>query len=312
MLPYPKHNIAILFALSIISFFSCTPEEDIKLSLDKTSIEMNVGDTQEIKVSAYTTNRKSKAKWSSSNYSVAMISPIPGGVEVRGVSPGKALVTFQLGDVFVSCSITVIANHHSYVIMGVVNGKEVRWATCNVGAGRPEEYGDYFSWGEAFPKSNYTWSTYKFGVTSVALTKYVTDNPFGTFDNKTTLDAEDDAATVNWGSPWRMPTDAEWVWLISNCTWTWTTNYNGSGVAGYIVASNSSVHDSGQIFLPVGGCYRSSGLINVRSDGYYWSSSLYPGFSGSAYSMHFPFSNGHIERNNADRSSGQSVRPVSD
>ena len=93
----------------------------------------------------------------------------------------------------------------------------VKWATCNVGATKPEEYGDYFAWGETDPKSTYDWSTYKYcNGSSSTLTKYNTDNSQGTVDNKTTLDLSDDAARANWGDSWRMPTDAELTELRSN------------------------------------------------------------------------------------------------
>ena len=87
-------------------------------------------------------------------------------------------------------------NHHEYVDLGL----SVKWATCNIGANSPEEYGDYFAFGEVKPKSDYTWSNYKWCESSTyTLTKYCTESNYGIVDNKTVLDPEDDAAVVNWG-----------------------------------------------------------------------------------------------------------------
>ena len=156
--------------------------------------------------------------------------------------------------------------NHEYVDLGL----SVKWATCNVGATKPEEYGDYFAWGETQPKSNYDWSTYKYCNGSYkTLTKYNNSSSYGTVDNKTTLDLSDDAARANWGGSWRMPTRAEQDELRNNCTWTWTTQ---NGVNGYKVTSKSN---GNSIFLPAAGYRDDSSLNNAGSTGYYWSSSLY-------------------------------------
>ncbi|MDY4512770.1 MAG: hypothetical protein SPE10_04900, partial [Paludibacteraceae bacterium] len=112
------------------------------------------------------------------------------------------------------------ANGHEYVDLGL----SVKWATCNVGASKPEEYGNYYAWGETTTKSTYNWSTYKWcNGSKTTLTKYNTSSSYGTVDNKTVLELADDAARANWGGAWRMPTDAEWTELRENCTWTWIT-----------------------------------------------------------------------------------------
>ncbi len=107
-------------------------------------------------------------------------------------------------------------NGHDYVDLGLPSG--LIWATCNVGAAKPEDYGDYFAWGETEPKDDYWWSTYKWcNGDWDKLTKYCTDSYYwdssssSSMDNKTVLDPEDDAAHVNWGGSWRMPTDEEWT-----------------------------------------------------------------------------------------------------
>ena len=163
-------------------------------------------------------------------------------------------------------------NGYEYVDLGL----SVKWATCNVGASKPEEYGDYFAWGEVAPKETYDWSTYKYcNGSSTTLTKYCTNSDFGTFgtiDNKTVLEAADDAARANWGSSWRMPTDAELTELREQCTWTWTTQ---NGVYGYKVTSKKSGYANKSIFLPAADFRDGSSLDGAGSYGYYWSSSLY-------------------------------------
>ena len=190
--------------------------------------------------------------------------------------------------------------NHEYVDLGL----SVKWATCNVGATKPEEYGDYFAWGETEPKSTYNWSTYKWCNGSYdTQTKYCTNSNYGTVDNKTVLDLSDDAARANWGGSWRMPTKAEQDELRNNCTWTWTTQ---NGVNGYKVTSDKN---GKSIFLPAAG-YRdtSGGLYFAGSGGYYWSSSLDAGYPDDAWSVYFDSSN--VYRGSSNRYYGHSVRPV--
>ena len=190
-------------------------------------------------------------------------------------------------------------NGHEYVDLGL----SVKWATCNVGATKPEEYGDYFAWGETEPKSTYDWSTYKWCNGSYdTQTKYCTSSSIGTVDNKTTLDLSDDAARANWGGSWRMPTKAEQNELRTECTWTWTTE---NGVNGYKVTSKSN---GNSIFLPAAGYRYDSSLSSAGSCGYYWSSSLYTDTPSHAYELTFYSS--YVLRGSRHRYSGLSVRPV--
>ena len=189
--------------------------------------------------------------------------------------------------------------NHEYVDLGL----SVKWATCNVGATKPEEYGDYFAWGETQPKDYYDWSTYKWcNGSKTTHTKYNTSSSYGTVDNKTTLDLSDDAARANWGGSWRMPTKAEQDELRNNCTWTWTTQ---NGVNGYKVTSKSN---GNSIFLPAAGYRDGSSLYDAGSYGFYWSSSLYTGYPGSAYYLFFGSS--RVDWYYDYRYYGHSVRPV--
>ena len=191
---------------------------------------------------------------------------------------------------------------HEYVDLGLPSG--LKWATCNVGANAPEEYGYYFAWGEVEPKTTYDWSTYKYGTNWDQLTKYCNDSYYGKdgfTDSKTVLDPEDDAATANWGGAWRMPTKEEQDELREKCTWTWTTQ---NGVNGYKVTGPNG----NSIFLPAAGYMRSSDLLSAGSNGYYWSSSLITGSPSYAYGVSF-FSD-YVDWYSKHRSCGQSVRPV--
>ncbi len=150
------------------------------------------------------------------------------------------------------------------------------WATCNVGAQNPWDYGDYFAWGETEPKDDdYSWSTYKYcNGSSSTMTKYCNESSYGYngfTDYLTVLLPEDDAATANLGKDWRMPTQAEIQELHDNCDWEWTSNYNGTGVAGRIVKSRNN---SNSLFLPAAGYRSGTGLYSAGSYGGYWSSSL--------------------------------------
>jgi len=180
-------------------------------------------------------------------------------------------------------------------------GLSVKWATCNVGATKPEEYGEYFAWGETEPKGDYSWSTYKWcNGSSSSLTKYNTDSSCGTVDNKTVLASEDDAAHVNWGGDWRMPTDAEWTELRTNCTWTWTTQ---NGVNGRLVTGPNG----NSIFLPAAGVRIGTYLSDAGSCGLYWSSSLNAGSPNGAWNVSFDSDN-VLRGNYGYRDLGQSVR----
>ena len=195
-------------------------------------------------------------------------------------------------------------NGHEYVDLGLPSG--TLWAICNVGATKPEEYGDYFAWGETQPKDYYDWSTYKWCNGSFnTQTKYNTNSSYGTVDNKTTLDLSDDAARANWGGSWRMPTDAELTELREQCTWTWSTQ---NGVYGNKVTSKKSGYTNKSIFLPAAGV-RDSSLIDAGSYGSYWSSSLYADYPYGAWDVYF-LSDMDVSRGSGYRDSGFSVRPV--
>ena len=181
-------------------------------------------------------------------------------------------------------------------------GLSVKWATCNVGATKPEEYGDYFAWGEVKPQKQYDWSTYKYcRGTRETLTKYCTSSSYGIVDNNTVLDSEDDAAVVNWGGAWRIPTKAEYDELRNNCVWKWIRQ---NGVNGYKVLGPNG----NSIFLPAVGFMTDGILLSAGRYGSYMLSSLHTNKSDFAYCMSF-FSDILIQ-GQLSRENGQTVRPV--
>ena len=178
--------------------------------------------------------------------------------------------------------------------VGLVDmGLSVKWAGCNIGANTPEEFGDYFAWGEVEPKTEYSLASYLFstGNDYTALTKY------NSSDKLTELVAADDAATVNWGGEWRMPTQTEWNELKTKCTWTRTTT-------GYrVTASNGN-----SIFLPYAGYKNDQGVQYADMAGYYWTSTLSSESVHSAY--YWWFRKSGIEKFSNNREWGLSIRPV--
>ena len=197
-----------------------------------------------------------------------------------------------------------IANAQTYVNLGLPSG--TLWADRNVGAASPEDYGDYFAWGETTAKSNYTWSTYTYANGDYnKLTKYCSKSDFGNngyTDTLTTLERTDDAATANWGSDWCMPTPAQFQELKANCTWTKTKR---NGKKGYEVKGKNV----NSIFLPAAGCRYGTDLGSAGSYGNYWSSSLFTDYPDSGRYLYF--SSSYVDPDDwSGRRCGQSVRAV--
>ncbi|MBR6015993.1 MAG: hypothetical protein IKT22_01410 [Prevotella sp.] len=195
--------------------------------------------------------------------------------------------------------------------LGLPSG--TKWANMNVGATKPEDYGLYFAWGETVGYTGDTsdgrlfdWANYKWCDGShTTLTKYCNKSDYGKdgfTDDKTVLDAEDDAATANWGEGWRMPTKAEIKELLDNTTNEWTEL---NGVKGRKFTSNTN---GNSIFLPASGYRNGGSLDGVGSVGIYWSSSLLEG--GPAYACSLDFYSGNADWSGGYRRYGQSVRPV--
>jgi len=229
-----------------------------------------------------------------------------------------------------------LINGHAYVDLGITSwGKKLLWATTNVGAENAWDCGSYFAWGETTAKSVYSWSTYKHcNGTSSTITKYCNSSNYGYngySDTKTVLEAADDAATANWGGPWRMPTYEQQIYLRSQCYWQWVSSYNGHDVKGFVVYKAKADADKGKysfnnpslsstystssdvhIFLPASGYINGSSASNEGSNGYYWSSCLYDDSSlpSFAWGLFFGSSQVTAPYGSYPRYCGRTVRPV--
>ena len=191
-------------------------------------------------------------------------------------------------------------DEHEWVDLGLTSG--TLWATCNVGATAPEDYGDYFAWGETEPKEDYSWSTYKWCNGSYKTqTKYCTNSKYGTVDDKTELEPEDDAAFVNWGSTWRMPTYDQQMELVTECSWQWTVV---NGVNGRLATGPNG----NTLFLPAAGCRYNSSLEDAGLYGYVWSRTLHE--SASHCARYLTFNRLDVDGHYYTRYQGFVVRPV--
>ncbi len=191
-----------------------------------------------------------------------------------------------------------------YVDLGLPSG--TLWATKNVGANVPEEFGDYFAWGETEPKEVYDWSTYKWcNGSDNTLTKYCNKTDYGYdgyIDDKSELDPEDDAAYVHWGSSWRMPTYDQLIELYENCTKTWTTL---NGVNGCLLTGPNG----NTLFLPAAGSRHDSTLGGEGVAAFYWSRTLGRSYLNGAYLVCIA-SDDVVWYNYHHRDYGFPVRPV--
>ena len=208
-----------------------------------------------------------------------------------------SLLTVGGCDSVYALTLTVDENYEPIVIdcdEAVDLGLSVDWAPFNLGATKPEEYGDYFAWGETKPKGYYFWDTYKFGDLA-NFTKY------NSADGLTRLALEDDAAAVNWGGYWRMPTVAEMEELFDNCSWTWTTK---NGINGYQVMGRNGQ----SIFLPAAGFSDWDDFYDEGEFAGYWMSELGSYVSDGTYLAFTKFTKS--KNKSFFRYRGYSIRPV--
>ncbi|MBO4341423.1 MAG: Ig-like domain-containing protein [Bacteroidales bacterium] len=288
------------------------------ITLSKTSLSLVIGEEETISVtSILPDNANDKTyTWSSSDNTVAVVDQ---NGKITAKVKGNAVIKVTANDgsgVSASCAVAV----KNPCPAGAVDlGLSVYWATCNLSesgfVSSPEQYGDYYAWGETEPKSNYDWSTYKWCNGSYnTLTRYCPSNQTyhwdgsGSPDNKTSFvdyNYADDAARKALGGKWRIPKDAEWTELREQCTWTWTTQ---NGVRGRLVKSKTN---GNSIFLPAAGYRIGTNLYYAGSRGYYWSSYLNTDNPSNAWYVDFT-SYGVYRSYDLSRYYGFSVRPVTD
>ena len=192
---------------------------------------------------------------------------------------------------------------HPHIIdLGLPSG--TKWACCNVGASAPENYGNYYAWGEVQTKNYFGASTYQFAVVNSVGNLYdaATEQYYSYTDIGTDIEGTNyDAATFNWGAPWRMPTFEQCLELINNCSWEWTSQNDVFGQK--IIGPNA-----GTIFLPAAGYRWYSDLGSAGSYGVYWSSTINEIIQD--YANFFDFESKGADTYNNDRSYGFPVRPV--
>ncbi len=278
-----------------------------QIVLSETSLSLQPNDMRFLTATVLPENAQNKVvAWQSSDTNVAEVNQ---SGKVIANANGTCVITCRATDgsgVKATCQVTVGSSgqqdNHEYVDLGLPSG--TKWATCNVGASKPEEYGDYFAWGETTPKNTYNWSTY-----------FDTDDGGSTFKKYnnngglTELLPEDDAATANWGSGWQMPSSDQ-IKELCNSSYTTSEWTQLNGVNGRKVTSKSN---GNSIFLPVAGS-RWYEAYDAGRLGYYWSSSLNPYKNDSeAYDLYF--SKGYWGWDDdyysyGSRGSGLSVRAV--
>lgn len=285
----------ILTAAFLALFASCvglkpvdpeSPEDvevtGITLSEAKISVEVNEEKTLVAEVRPSNATDKTVV-WSSDDASVASVTD----GKVKGVSAGSATITAKAGKFSASCAVTVTKKEEEHPddpdnpdpVINISSekmvdlGLSVKWAGWNVGASRPEEFGDYFCWGETSPKSSYWQDGYKWGVinkygTPDNITKYNVKAEYGTVDGRTRLTAADDAAYVNWGESWRMPTDEEKTELLANTVQTRDTL---NGVPGWAFTSKKN---NVSIFFPATGVKEQLNTSYVGEETIFWTATL--------------------------------------
>ena len=317
--------IAVLIALLVGCKKNETPSTVPLTGIQlEEEISVNRGETATLTATLVPSDATADITWESSDESIVTVS----GGEITGVEVGTATVTAKAGSVKAECAVTILPPKGA-VDLGMKLTREdgttykLYWAECNLGAEKPEDYGDYYAWGETAPKSDYSWETYKWcHGASNKLTKYClkanTDywDGEGTPDGKTVLDPEDDAAHVQLGGKWRMPTSKEMEALLAlkgNEDYTWEHFGEVDGLR--ITRKSTGV----ALLLPAAGYYNNTSLDLAGSAGQYWDATGYTGgyffvVPDNASSLFFmkdatlaPSGTGYNPRNR-----GFSIRPVTE
>ena len=269
------------------------------ITLDKKSLSLLIGEDATLSVTSILPEDADDKtySWSSSDSEIASVD---NSGKVTAKAKGKATIKAKANDgsgVFSYCSVIVKAPCPPDA---VDLGLSVYWGTCNIGASSPEGYGLFYAWGETETKTSFTFDNYKY-KNKFGYTKYGYE--------KKVLDPEDDVAHVKLGDNWRIPTTDEWDELWENCTSTWTSNYNSTGVSGMIFKSKIKGFSDKTIFLPASGYPDWS----QNREGHYMPSSLAPWDSSwSDYPIwEVYFREDWVNRRmKSRRACGFSVRPV--
>ena len=289
------------------------------VSLNLNNLELGIGESVTLKATVEPADYTGELVWSSNDPTVATVE----NGKVTGIAEGNTLITASVGTMAAACEVVVIQK----IPAGAVDlGLSVYWASCNIGASKPEEYGDYYAWGDVdtyyssldpltwkagkeygFCFYNYKWCNGSYDT----ITKYCSDESAevwagtGTPDNIAVLEDADDVAHVKLGGKWRMPTIEEWEELVTKCIVTWTTQ---NGVNGALIAAPNG----NTIFLPAAGYgYQTEPGYHIGETCDYWSSSLDISWSICACELYVS-DYGLDYSGSGPRESGLSVRPVSE
>lgn len=317
---------------------SCKEEENpgaavyakaIELSTDRLFVQKGTYEILKVKFSPSNVTERDMT-WVSLNPAVFSVDD---GI-VIGLSIGSAELIAKCGDATARCKVTVTLNPTVNGYEFVEMGDGLKWATCNMEGEAPHSYGEYFAWGETEVKSEYNWESYEWVQKDQAdenhISKYSRKDDVKTGiwydgdnfkgdkgDGKEYLDYAsygfvDDPAHVNWGFPWRTPTVGEWEVLMDTekFTWTWTANYDDTGIKGVIVTSKIKGYEGNRIFIPAAGFRTQKDIVGQNSECTYWSSSLSTVSSAKGWSL---YTTGSLP-SGADnyRYIGTPVRPVSE
>ena len=281
--------------VSVTDSDNSVPVESV--TLDKHELTLSVNQQYQFTATVLPENASNKnVVWASSTGQLTALQPCEATITVRCQANPM---------IYDTCQVTVTGGSsdpgEEVVDLGLPSG--LKWRGWNVGASKPEEYGNYYAWAETSPKSSYSSSNYKYKATDygdgmIVYAKYDPTPIHG--DGKTVLEPEDDAASVNLGNGWRTPTFNEFKELRENCTWAWTTR---NGVNGMLVTGPNGK----SIFLPGGGWYTNTTLTGKTTYGSYWTAS---GSGGNAHAV--DFASGYVDKAYLARPDGRSVRPVKD
>ena len=249
----------------------------------------------------------------------ASVSPVNSDDRLVFIDPKNHVVVAQIEGTYDASG---IINGHYYVDLGL----SVKWATCNVGASRPEASGSKFAWGEVATKGDYNWDNYKWDKDDsgysggYALTKYCSNPDYGYCiyeseyyweddvyfsDDLTTLTTADDVAYKTWGSQWRMPSKKQLEELVDRCSWKWTSQ---NGYLGFKVTGPNGK----SIFMPAEHFFEKNGNVSYSSEVHYWSLSLNEETCKKAYALEMDeyWDEPYVTVTDYDRCYGLFIRPV--
>ena len=299
-------------ATAAVVFTSCDPKEKsddqplkpaVSVTLDKESLTLKTGETETLTATVDPADATDVVVWSSSDKEVATVE---NGV-VEALTAGTATITATAGSKSATCEVTV---RKPVVLNAVDLGLSVLWADRNLGAGSPEEYGDYYAWGETKTRSYYYWDAHKWSSGSYnTLTKYNTRSEYGKVDNLTRLENADDAAYVATEGKWRIPTKEELSELM-NLQTSWTER---EGVKGRLFKSKTG---DATIFIQAGGGFFKSEVQSAGRHGCIVSSEICAGSNAynykDNYCWYLYFDDSIRIIYGDSRASGWTIRPVMD